>query len=312
MLALGIPVLAPVATAAAAPPEQCLQHPMATLPELTAFGPSAVAPGGRFVSGGAEAAADRQTAVQWIDGVPENVGMVAEYTFASDVNDAGQLVVLGRTRGSYRSFIYDDGTLQNLPTPPGYTQAVARFISNTTGVVAGVTYSDASKLRAVIWGADHQPHVLPVPDGFDDVTVNDIDEDGTVVGSVIARDGDVVSAAYWLPDGTVTLLPGTSSSEVTAVRDGVAVGTDSGQAVRWVLGSGEPGTPFAAGRPVAIAGDGTVLMEHSVITPDGVERQLEQKHPDEYGVWAAGIDDNHQVYGLENAFTGGAVRWDCS
>jgi hypothetical protein len=287
---------------------------MATLPELTAFSPTAVAPGGRFVSGGAEPSADRQTAVQWIDGVPENIGMVAEYTFATDVNDAGQLVVLGRSGHSYRSFIYDDGTLQNLPTPAGYTQAIARFISNTTGVVAGLTYSDTAKPRAVLWDVDHQPHVLPVPDGFDDVAVNDIDEDGTVVGSVIAGDGDdrSVRAAYWRPDGTVTLLPGTSSTEVTAVRDGVAVGTDSGQAVRWVLGSGEPGTPFASGRPIAIAGDGTVLLEHSVITPDGVERQLEQKEPDAYGVWATGIDDNHQVYGLDNPFTGEAVRWDCS
>jgi uncharacterized membrane protein len=314
LLALGVPLVTPAGSAAAG---HCLQHPLASLAGVSSLNPSAVAPAGRFVVGTGELASGQRTVVRWHDGVPKQLGVVADGVVVGDVSDDGQIVIGVANGPRVKNYRYRDGELEGLPTPSGYVNVVASDIDNANGLIAGTVYdADFRNGRGVVWDAANRPRVLQIPPGFNEIGVNDIDNNGMVVGLVADWDYENATVrsqrpAYWESDGAVTLLPETAYPEVIAVRDGVAVGVNGDDAVRWQLGTGAPGTTIARTRASALNGKGAVLLAKSVLTADQGERPLEMKDPGgASGVFPIGIDDRNQVYGVDG-HTFEAVRWDC-
>jgi hypothetical protein len=312
LLALSLPLLAPQTAQAALAP--CLQHALTTVSGLTGLTPAGAAPAGRFVVGSGERSDGQQSAVRWHDGVPKQLGITGDFVRPVDASDDGQIVLTTSTA----NLRYRDGAAEQLPTPSGYADARVTAIDNTHGLVTGyATDANGENGHAVVWSATNQPRVLTLPAGFNHAIANDIDDDGTVVG--IIQDWDwqnagvrAQEAVAWNPDGTLTVLPKTSAyPEPTAIRNGTAVGTDAGQAVRWTLPTGEPAT-VAPGKATALNDRGDVLIGTDVaLTTQGL-RPLEQKDTGgASGISVTALTNPRQLYGTDN-FTHQAVRWDCS
>ncbi|GAA1708870.1 hypothetical protein GCM10009745_65950 [Kribbella yunnanensis] len=314
LLALALPLLAPQ-LAHAAPAEKCLQHPLTAVPGLTSVGASGAAPAGRFVVGTGERTDGQRSVVRWHDGVPTQLGVTGDWALAIDASDDGQILITTNAA----NLRYRDGSAEQLPTPAGYADARLSAIDNAHGLAVGyATDANGQNGHGVVWSATNQPRVLPVPAGFNHAIANDIDDDGTVVGIIQDWDWEnagvrAQEAVIWRPDGTVALLPKSGSyPEAAAVRNGIAVGTDAGQAVRWDLTTGAPATPIAPGKATALNDRGDVLIDtNAAITGQGL-RPLEQKDPGgASGIAPAAITNTRQLYGTDG-YTNQPVRWNCS
>ncbi|MFB6723370.1 hypothetical protein ACFCV3_24530 [Kribbella sp. NPDC056345] len=313
-LALALPLLAPQ-IAHAAPAEKCLQHPLTTVSGLTGVDASGAAPAGRFVVGSGERSDGLQSVVRWHDGVPKQLGVTGGWARAVDASDDGQILITTDAA----NLRYRDGAAEQLPTPAGYAGARLSAIDNAHGLAVGyATDADGRNGHGVVWSATNEPRVLSVPAGFNHAIANDIDDDGTVVGIIQDWDWEnavvrAQEAVFWRPDGTVGLLPKSGSyPEAAAIRNGIAVGTDAGQAVRWDLTAGTPATPIAPGKATALNDRGDVLIgTNAAITTQGL-RPLEQKDPGgASGIAPATITNTRQLYGTDG-FTNQPVRWNCS
>ena len=80
------------------------------------------------------------------------------YSYAEGINDAGQVVGLGRTSQGYAAFIWTAaGGMKELPNLPRRRQSRAHGISNS-GDVVGWSQTSSGQTRAILWS--------PVPGGW--------------------------------------------------------------------------------------------------------------------------------------------------
>lgn len=178
---------------------------------------------------------NRMGAWIWRNGVGSRlIPLTSGYVEVTDVNVRGDSV--GSAYGGdvpQHGWRIRDGRRTELPQPPG-AEASQPVAVNSSGEVAGYT-SEA----AVVWGPDDAVRVLPFPAGFNRAQAADIDEDGTVVGTASRVEGGMpveTRPVAWSPTGEVRLLPdGSLGGQATAVRNGIAVGTDGTKPVSWDL-----------------------------------------------------------------------------
>lgn len=241
-------------------------------------GPVAVAygvdPTGRYIVGDIGTGQEDGRVVLWTDGQARVLPAGARH--AAAVNAGG--VVVG-TDGDGTGWVYRDGTLRFLATPPGY-HAVLVHAVNGRGDIAGTASGAGDSHHAVLWSADRPQEYRLV--GQPGSAATGITEDGTVVGAM----GQL--PYRWTPQGTGAALAvpdGYPRASVDSAHGewaiGMVPGVQQGGAVqmlpvRWNLTTGAvsllpfPGTTGIAGNGDLLVGDGAPL----VVAPDGTSRRL--------------------------------------
>ncbi|SCL58519.1 hypothetical protein GA0070606_2947 [Micromonospora citrea] len=263
-------------------------------------GPVAVAngvdPTGRYVVGEIGTGQEDGRVVLWTDGKARVLPAGARH--AAAVNAGG--VVVG-TDGDGTGWVYRNGRLRFLATPPGY-QTVLVHAVNGRGDIAGTATGAGDAHHAVLWSADRpQEHRLVGQPGS---AATGITEDGTIVG-VMGRlpyrwTPQGAGAALAVPDGYPRASVESAHGEwaVGMVPGAEQGGTVQMLPVRWNLKTGAVSLlPFPGA--TAIAGNGDLLVnskEPLVVAPDGTSRQLPGR-PDvqatEAGTYTAnGISDD--------------------
>ncbi len=253
--------------------------PYTELPGLSTFAISAQAieswayvadidPTGHWVTAGSFAD-QRESALVWHDAAPVDVpapvdGPVGEELTGISpqaINSSGETVGLvmysaaGQPLPDSRAFSFHDGVTSILPTPSGWSMAVATAV-NSRGDIAGMAYHRGADLAVtpVVWHAgdlDH-PEILAIPAGSDGALVAGIGDDGTVVGSTFTygtTDRQVLAYRpypyMWSARGVGSALavPGNSPGTATSVSGDFAYGTytpddPTRHPLRWDLRSG--------------------------------------------------------------------------
>jgi len=157
------------------------------------------------------------------------------YSYAYSINNAGEVVGQASTAdGSWKPFLWSEGTMSALPTGGG--DGVAYAVNNAGDAVGRIGN------QAALW-RDGALTLLPVPDGASS-TAYGISDSGAIVGEVNG------SAAVW-QNGTLSALPspyGAWSAAYGVNSAGQIVGHSSGHAVLWDNGDvtelGSLGGPF--------------------------------------------------------------------
>jgi probable HAF family extracellular repeat protein len=168
-----------------------------------------------------------------------------DYSFASDINDAGEVVGASNTGSSMVPFIWTaGGGMQRGPMLPGDNGGQALGV-NKYGHVVGYS-SGLNGVRAFIWTQSNGIRSLGVLLGGSYSRargLNDLDE---VVGTSASSAGD--RAVLWAASGNRNLrnlgtLPGDTSSEATAINNaGDVVGYSKGpKGMRAFLWTGAAG-----------------------------------------------------------------------
>ncbi|GAA4581451.1 hypothetical protein GCM10023176_62200 [Micromonospora coerulea] len=241
-------------------------------------GPVAVAynvdPTGRYIVGDIGTGQEDGRVVLWTDG--QAAVLPAGARHAAAVNAGG--VVVG-TNGDGTGWVYRDGTLRFLATPPGY-HAILVHAVNGRGDIVGTASGAGDSHHAVLWSADRPQEYRLV--GQSGSAATGITEDGTVVGTM----GQL--PYRWTPQGTGAALAvpdGYPHASVDSAHGewaiGMVPGVQKGGAVqmlpvRWNLTTGAvtllpfPGTTGIAGNGDVLVGDGAPL----IVAPDGTSRRL--------------------------------------
>ncbi|GGO32493.1 hypothetical protein [Micromonospora parathelypteridis] len=263
-------------------------------------GPVAVAidvdPTGRHIVGEIGTGNEDGRVVLWTDG--QASVLPAAVRHGNAVNAEGYVI---GTNGDGTGWVYRNGSLRTLATPPGY-DAVLLYAINGRGDIAGTARGANDSHHAVLWSVDRPQEYRLI--GRPGSTASGITEDGTVVGTM----GQL--PYRWTPQGTGTALPlpdGSSHASVDSAQGkwaiGMVPGAKKGGAVqmlpvRWDLTTGAvsrlpfPGAAGIAGNGDLLVGDGAPL----VVAPDGTSRRLPGR-PDvratEAGTYTAdGISDD--------------------
>lgn len=242
-------------------------------------GPVAVAngvdPTGRYIVGDIGTGQEDGRVVLWTDG---RAGLLpAGARHAAAVNAGG--VVVG-TNGDGTGWVYRDGKLRFLATPPGY-RTVLVYAVNGRGDIAGTASGAGDSQHAVLWSADRPQEYRLI--GRPGSAATGITEDGTVVGAMGQQ------PYRWTPQGAGAPLKvpdGYPRASVESAHGEWAIGRVPGAArqgggvemlpVRWNLATGAvdllpfPGAAGIAGNGDLLADDGTPL----VVAPDGTSRRL--------------------------------------
>ncbi|MGK5673365.1 hypothetical protein ACSNOB_11065 [Micromonospora sp. URMC 106] len=241
-------------------------------------GPVAVAngvdPTGRYIVGEIGTGQEDGRVVLWTDGRARVLPAGARH--AAAVNAGG--VVVG-TNGDGTGWVYRDGELRFLATPPGY-QAVLVHAVNGRGDIVGTARGAGDSHHAVLWSADRpQEHRLVGQSGS---AATGITEDGTVVGAMgqlpYRWTPQGIGAALAVPDGYPRASVDSAHGEwaIGMVPGAQQNGAVQMLPVRWNLTTGAVGLlPFPG--VTAIAGNGDLLVggsEPLVVAPDGTSRRL--------------------------------------
>ncbi|MGW4500504.1 hypothetical protein ACWENR_18055 [Micromonospora sp. NPDC004336] len=241
-------------------------------------GPVAVAndvdPTGRYVIGEIGTGQEDGRVVLWTDGKAHVLPVGARH--AAAVNADG--TVIG-TNGDGTGWVYRNGKLRFLATPPGYRTVLVHAV-NGRGDIAGTATGAGDAHHAVLWSADRpQEHRLLGRPGS---AATGITEDGTVVGTM----GQL--PYRWTPQGTgaaLALPDGHPRASVESAHGEWAIGMVPGDRqggavqmlpVRWNLTTGAVSLPPFPG-VAAVAGNGDLLVggkEPLVVAPDGTSRKL--------------------------------------
>ncbi|MCX5117193.1 hypothetical protein OG992_08365 [Micromonospora sp. NBC_00362] len=241
-------------------------------------GPVAVAksvdPTGRHIVGDIGTGQEDGRVVLWTDGRP--VVLPATARHAAAVNTRGYVV---GTNGDGTGWLYRDGKLRFLATPPGYDTVLVHAINGRGDIVGTADRSDDSH-QAVRWSTDHPQKYRLV--GQRGSSATGITEDGTIVGTVGEQ------PYRWTPQGvgaTLAVPDGYPRASVESARGEWAIGMVPGDQrsgavqmlpVRWNLTTGAVSLlPFPGAS--AIAGSGDVLVADGaplVVAPDGTSRRL--------------------------------------
>ncbi|MER7334592.1 MULTISPECIES: hypothetical protein [unclassified Micromonospora] len=241
-------------------------------------GPVAVAngvdPTGRYVVGEIGTGQEDGRVVLWTDGKARVLPAAARH--AAAVNADG--VVVG-TNGDGTGWVYRNGKLRFLATPPGYQMVLVHAV-NGRGDIAGTATGAGDAHHAVLWSADRPQEYRLV--GRSGSAATGITEDGTVVGVMgqlpYRWTPQGVGAALAVPDGYPRASVDSAHGEWAI---GMVPGVQQGGAVqmlpvRWNLTTGAvsllpfPGTTGIAGNGDLLVGDGAPL----VVAPDGTSRRL--------------------------------------
>ncbi|MBM7489285.1 hypothetical protein JOD64_000507 [Micromonospora luteifusca] len=263
-------------------------------------GPVAVAigvdPTGRHIVGEIGTGNEDGRVVLWTDG--QATVLPAAVRHGNAVNADGYVI---GTNGDGTGWVYRNGTLRLLATPPGYDAVLVHAV-NGRGDIAGTARGANDSHHAVLWSVNHPQEYRLI--GQAGSTATGITEDGTVVGTM----GQL--PYRWTPQGTgkaLALPDGYPHASVDSAHGNWAVGmvpgADKGGAVqmlpvRWELTTGAasllpfPGAAGIAGNGDVLVGDGAPL----VVSPDGTSRRLPGR-PDvratEAGTYTAnGISDD--------------------
>ncbi|MET8352117.1 hypothetical protein [Micromonospora sp. NPDC005206] len=233
-----------------------------------------VDPTGRYIVGDIGTGREDGRVVRWTDG---RAGVLpAGARHAAAVNADG--VVVG-TNGDGTGWVYRDGKLRLLATPPGY-HAVLVHAVNGRGDIAGTASGAGDSHHAVLWSVDRPQAYRLV--GRPGSTATGITEDGTVVGAM----GQLPyrwtpqgrGAALAVPDGYPRASVDSAHGEwaIGMVPGGQQGGAVQMLPVRWNLTTGAvsllpfPGAAGIAGNGDLLVGDGAPL----VVAPDGTSRRL--------------------------------------
>ncbi|WP_328373634.1 hypothetical protein OHQ88_05700 [Micromonospora zamorensis] len=285
-----------VASAAAAQPVTCeaswLPQPIGGSVAVA----NGVDPTGRYIVGDIGTGNEDGRVVLWTDG---RAGVLpAGARHAAAVNARGDVV---GTDGGGTGWVYRNGKLRFLATPPGY-QAVLVYAVNGRGDIAGTASGAGESRQAVLWSADRPQEYRLI--GRPGSAATAITEDGTVVGSMDRL------PYRWTPEGTGAALAvpdGYPHASVDSAHGGWAIGMVPGERkggavqmlpVRWNLSTGAvillpfPGASGIAGTGDLLVDDGAPL----VVAPDGTSRRLPGRpevRATEAGTYtASGISDD--------------------
>ncbi|GLZ62488.1 hypothetical protein [Micromonospora sp. NBRC 107095] len=268
--------VSPAATGSAAPrpPVTC----QASWLSQPIDGPVAVAvgvdPTGRYVVGDIGTGQEDGRVVLWTDGRPVVLPKTARH--AAAVNASGHVV---GTDGDGTGWVYRDGKLRPLATPPGYDAVLVHAV-NARGDIVGTARRSDDSHQAVRWStAQPQTYRLIGQRGS---TATGITDDGTIVGEMDQQ------PYRWTPQGVgaaLTVPEGYPRASVESAQGewavGMVPGGSNGDAVqmlpvRWNLATGAvgllpfPGASGISGEGEVLVGDGAPL----IVAPDGTSRRL--------------------------------------
>ncbi|MFI6067131.1 hypothetical protein ACIA47_18015 [Micromonospora sp. NPDC051227] len=263
-------------------------------------GPVAVAnrvdPSGRHIVGDVGTGQEDGRVVLWTDG--RSVVLPAGARHAAAVNASGDVV---GTDGDGTGWLYRNGKLHFLATPPGYDAVLVHAVNGRGDIVGTARRFDDSH-HAVLWSTD-QPQKYRLV-GQPGSSATGITEDGTIVGTMGER------PYRWTPQGVGSALAvpdGYRRASVDSARGEWAIGMVPGGKrsgavqmlpVRWNLATGAVNLlPFSGAN--GVAGNGELLVSDGaplVVAPDGTSRRL-PGHPEvratEAGTYTAeGISDD--------------------
>ncbi|MFE9192782.1 hypothetical protein ACFYL6_24600 [Micromonospora sp. NPDC007208] len=241
-------------------------------------GPVAVAnrvdPTGRHIVGDIGTGQEDGRVVLWSDGRPVVLPAAARY--AAAVNASGYVV---GTNGDGTGWVYRDGKLRFLATPPGYDAVLVHAVNGRGDIVGTARRSDDSH-RAVLWSVDHPQRYRLLGERGSSAT--GITEDGAIVGTM----GELpyrwtpqgVGAALAVPDGYPRASVDSAHGEwaIGMVPGGERGGAVQMLPVRWNLATGAvnvlpfPGVAGIAGNGDLLVADGAPL----VVALDGTTRRL--------------------------------------
>ncbi|MCG5444036.1 hypothetical protein NIE79_002180 [Micromonospora sp. NIE79] len=263
-------------------------------------GPVAVAnrvdPTGRHIVGDIGTGQEDGRVVLWTDGTPVVLPAAARQPAA--VNTRGYVV---GTDGDGTGWLYRNGKLHVLATPPGYDAVLVHAVNGRGDIVGTARRSDDSH-QAVLWSTDHPEKYRLI--GQRGSSATGITEDGTIVGTMGERpyrwSPQGVAAALAVPDGYPRASVESAQGEWAI---GMVPGARTGSAVqmlpvRWNLTTGAVSLlPFPGAN--GIAGNGDVLVADGaplVVAPDGTSRRLPGRpevRATEAGIYTAeGISDD--------------------
>jgi probable HAF family extracellular repeat protein len=216
------------------------------------------------IAGGAYDADGLQHAVLWIEGTVTDLGTLCEgcSTGALDVNDTDTVVGFASTPSGERGFVWQTGTMTELPPLPGDQRSIAYAINNN-GWIVGQSASAAGFSQPVLW-VDGVPEGLGVFGAPSFGTAFDVNDAGEVVGQASTAGGGI-HAFHWA-NGVLTDLGGTTDpgpyGDIGAAQginaSGVVVGfaiTTDGRYVaeRWENGIRTDLPPLAPANQYSIA-----------------------------------------------------------
>ncbi|WP_433318493.1 hypothetical protein ACQP0U_12345 [Micromonospora sp. CA-269861] len=241
-------------------------------------GPVAVAngvdPTGRYIVGDIGTGQEDGRVVLWTDGRPVVLPAAARY--AAAVNSKGHVV---GTNADGTGWVYRNGKLRFLSTPPGYDAVLVHAVNGRGDIVGTARRSDDSH-HAVLWSTDDPEKFRLV--GKRGSAATGITEDGTIVGMMGEQ------PYRWTPQGVgaaLALPNGYPRASVDSAQGEWAIGTvpgaQTGGAVQmlpvlWNLATGAvsllpfPGASGIAGSGEVLVADGAPL----VVAPDGTASRL--------------------------------------
>jgi probable HAF family extracellular repeat protein len=166
-----------------------------------------------------------------------------DYSSATDINDAGEIIGISNTGRSILPFVWTEkGGLQRVPLLPGDSCGQAIAINKYGHVVCYSSGPNGS--RAFLWTRQNGPHNLGVLPGGNFSRARDLNDFDEVAGVSGSFDGQ--RAVLWTKSGAIRdlgTLPGDLSSEAMAINNaGAVVGYSKGpngmRAFLWTKGGG--------------------------------------------------------------------------
>ena len=307
VLALPLTVI-PALPAAAASFQYCAEAgylpPIPDSEHVQPTGAQAADPSGRYqvASTLSSDVSGRMGAWIWRNGVGSRlIPLTSGYLEVNDVNTRGETIGMAYGESvSPHGWRIRNGKRTELPQPAGVEDS-RPIALNASGEAAGNSSSDGG--RAVAWAADDSGRVLAVPTGFDSTEATDIDDDGLVVGTATKHEDGMpvdIRPVVWTAEGDVRVLPTEGEGSAKAVRNGIAVGSDSSGSVRWDL-TNDTRTNLSTveSSATAINAGGDVLTENLWTEPDVPTIQFLRKGQPARGVQQSRpnlLTDSARVY----------------